>query len=142
MRMREIGLRRDKMSKPKKSSAKPEKNGRTCHQEITIDRTQMMQLYEKGLLSGKTLLGNFGFDPDQEIKRKQKDAIMLSQNDGGQSQRDKIQVISSRIEQARRNVEVILRAINSFTEDKGPRKSLEEVLTVNLEIMKETKNIK
>ena len=59
-------------------------------------------------------------------------------------ERSKIQVISDRVEQARRNVEVITRIFTSFTGD-GTKKvynKMEEILLLNLELLKEVKDIK
>lgn len=50
------------------------------------NRTFMIQLYEKGIVSAHTLLETFELDPDQEIERKRYDAIqMMALGQGGQT---------------------------------------------------------
>ncbi len=46
-------------------------------------------------------------------------------------------VLCNKIEHARRNVEVISRSINSFTEGQDIHDKMKEVLTINLEVLKE-----
>jgi len=132
------------------------------------DQQIALQLFEKGLLSGKTTLEKLGFDPKQEIDRKKTDSVK-SPYGTGEVQSDpewhklqkenmrlsnremearvnakKCEVTANRIEHARRNVEVIGRIVapvNSLNWDDS-LSMMEDVLKANLEILKEAKKIK
>ena len=71
-----------------------------------------MQLYERGLLSGTSMLDIVGFDSDQEIKRFKEDVVQFADtNKNGSSKRSEseLTVKLARIENARRNVEALSR---------------------------------
>jgi len=108
-------------------------------------RQTTIQLYEKGLLSDQSLLDILGFDSDEEIKRKKYDIKKPSLQELGSAtyKKDYIDIKTIRIENARRNVEAILRFnTNSWTEDKEFFKKLKVSAENNLKIMDEVGSIK
>ena len=54
----------------------------------------------------------------------------------------RINGISNRVEQARRNVEIVAKLVSAFSEDDKIRKKMNEVILENLEVLGEIKNIK
>ncbi len=83
-------------------------------------------------------------DPEYIALQKEQMSLCIAQQKRD-VERSKIQVISDRVEQARRNVEVIARVINSFNDredSKGIAEKMKMVLLENLETLKEVKNIR
>ena len=145
-------------SKSKPSSETPPKTTKD-----TYSRNEAMQLYEKGLLSGKTLLGLLGFDASQEIERRKKDVcqfrgmgsdrsidsdpewIKLSKENMALGNRElesraklkELEILFSRIEHARRNVEALSRLFSTIAEPEAVN-----AIKKNIEIMCEVDKIK
>ena len=90
-----------------------------------------LQSYEKGLLSAQTLLDVMGFDAEQEIENKrfeiQRDTTITLPVNKDQ--------LCNKIEHARRNIEVVSRVVGTFQDD--IKKKMNEVIMLNLEILKE-----
>ena len=99
----------------------------------------LMQLYEKGLLSGETVLKLSGFDPNQEIDRKKSDSIQCNTKGSLNSSREysDIEIKQIRIEQARRNVEALGKIMNSLTE----KDSVMSDIKANIKIMNEVSKL-
>ena len=99
-----------------------------------------MILYEKGLIEGEKLLDIMGFDGEQELaKRKsaERENVELVN-----AQR-KADIIGSKIEQARRNVEVLtktLQILDSLNK-KDDEAKIVAILNLNLEVLKEVTKI-
>ena len=90
--------------------------------ELTEQEKQwFLQLYERGLISGKTLLKKVGIDPEQEVTVKRSDDSYIA---------------LQRIEQARRNVEALSR-LASYAD----KVKVEEALKLNIKIMNEVENL-
>ena len=79
---------------------KEENTSKITHQEAII-------LYERGLISAKTVLEAYNFDADQEIKRKEDDITQIHPQNLGHKKESPLMIQSTRIEQARRNVEAL-----------------------------------
>lgn len=80
----------------------------------------LFNLYEKGLLSGQTLLSKLGHDPAKEaeqIKKERKDGTEIPRG-LGEIRRDDASLVSMRIEQARRNLEVLTKFVSLALSDK------------------------
>lgn len=91
----------------------------------------------------KNISSDLNSDPEYIKLQKEHLSLIIAQQKRD-IKRSEIQVISDRIEQARRNVEVITRvidAIGSLVED-DIRKKISDILAVNIEILKEVKDIK
>lgn len=91
----------------------------------------------------KNIPTNAGSDPEYIALQKEQMSLCVAQQKRD-IERSKIQVISDRVEQARRNVEVIARGIGGFSGD-GTKKvynKMEEILLLNLETLKEVKDIR
>jgi len=103
-----------------------------------------IQLYEKGLLSGETLLEIVGFDPKEESKRKENDKQEDPSKYARSFKKDPIDILSCRIEQARRNIECLIKSCNLYSLDGWQEVSslAKEAFKDNIVILKETKNIK
>jgi len=98
----------------------------------------IMQLFEKGLLSRETVLVALGYNPEQEkVKQNIEAKECLSQNRSQPSSND---VLSMKIEHARRNVEVLCRVI-TIVDDKSKFLAL-QIFNDNLDILSEVKNFK
>lgn len=78
-------------------------------QEDHDKRVFALQLYEKGLLSPQTLLKEFDIDYDKEVENMRKDAETNKPDTTVLDARDVRVFTSDKIEQARRNAEIILR---------------------------------
>ena len=92
------------------------------------------ELYEKGLLSKNTLLKIAGFDPEEEKKESAESSI------------EKVAVVSNRVEQARRNIEVLSKILLTPATIRDALEkdfeTLKEVFRFNLLILKEVDKIK
>ncbi len=99
-----------------------------------------MILYEKGLIEGEKLLDIMGFDGEQELaKRKsaERENVELV------NVQRKADIIGSKIEQARRNVEVLtktLQILDSLNK-KDDEAKIVAILNLNLEVLKEVTKI-
>jgi hypothetical protein len=109
-------------------------------------RSFVLQLYEKSLISGKTVVEMFGFDPDEEVKRKENDLAKVVPESLGTLKpivRDTNQVLATKVEHSRRNVEILLRSwpvIRDMGED--VKKKAGSVVEKCLVAMEEAVNIK
>jgi hypothetical protein len=80
----------------------------------------LFNLYEKGLLSGQTLLSKLGFDPEKEttqIKKEREDGDEIPRG-LGEIRRDDASLVSMRVEQARRNLEALTKFVSLALGDK------------------------
>jgi len=113
--------------------------------ETDISRDTAISLYEKGIVSAQTVLEAFDLDVDQEIKRKQEDAAFNIPANARVC--NNLNRQNARIENARRNVEALLKAIlpNSYTTDDADLKKLKSKMITevynNLAIMAEVKDL-
>ena len=112
-----------------------------CRQKILDNgnpQSYVMRLYEEGLLSGNSLLGCFGFDPKQEMEQKKEEDSLKPKS--FLPEPNSLQVKSTRIEQARRNVEVLGKILANIDDSKD--KEINKVFKANLAILNETVDIK
>ena len=101
-------------------------------------RNETMQLYEKGLLSPKTVLDVFGFDDTQEIDRKKDCAdgnLSLKTRDYNDTD-----IKQMRIEQARRNMEALGKILTCPTNCIDTDK-ISKAIIRNMNIMDEVSKI-
>ena len=83
----------------------------------TEEKQHVLWLYEKGVISERTLSDNFGVDWEEEKKRKKEEfegfvkSKLLTHSSS--DSRDDMERKSNRIEQARRNVEALTKLFNS-----------------------------
>ena len=105
-----------------------------------IDPQIILQLYEKGIVSGETVLGAFGIDLAQEIKRKESDIVLNIPH--VKPFINTIERKQIRIENARRNLEAILKGVTNTNIINSNLMSLMiQKASENLEIMSEVKDI-
>ena len=98
-------------------------------------RGESMQLYQQGLLSAETVLDVYGFDPNQEISRKKENVVDLKNRNNSLREYSDIEVKQIRIEQARRNVEAMVKLLPRMDKELTP------YLLSNLKIMNEVEKI-
>jgi len=104
---------------------------------------EVLQMYEKGLISSETVLKRCGFDPEEEKKKKDKDKDKdkdkVKDTSGAGRNYNQInsedQLKLQKIESARRNVEVLSKVLNiGGYSDKSKDKIL-SVMDNSLDIM-------
>jgi len=80
----------------------------------------LFNLHERGLLSGKTMLEEFGVDADKELRQRAEETEQYAKPLSGCSkrERDEVDILSNRIEQARRNVEALTKLISLLGNDR------------------------
>lgn len=110
----------------------------------------LFNLYEKGLLSGQTLLSKLGHDPEKEatqIKKEREDITEIPRG-LGEIRRDDASLVSMRIEQARRNLEALTRFVGLVINDKIALanvcefKKVKEAIDNSVKAMDDVQNIK
>jgi len=100
-----------------------------------------LNLFEKGIISRCTLAETFEINWEQECKRnaeEQKDVNNISSLNFTRQDFDRK---SARIEHARRNVEVLFRALSGFKEKSYFSDKIELEILKNLDIMDEVKDL-
>ena len=105
------------------------------------DKQFAISLYEKGLISKKAVLTELGFDVDAELKQMKEEAENQAHTFAARPlprQQNPSDIIATRIEQARRNVEVLgkLMVSDLATQD------IVSVFAKNLKILDEVDQIK
>lgn len=123
------------------------------------EKTNALLLYERGLLSGTTILEIMGHNASKEKQNKQKEKRGSSCQDANEfylkqqklnnestalvNKERALNIKGNKIEQARRNVEVITKVYNSFADADGKdiQAKMKDVLILNLDILKETKQL-
>ena len=98
---------------------------------------EVLQMYEKGLISSETVLKRCGFDPEEEKKKKDKDKVKDTSGAGRNYNQinSEDQLKLQKIESARRNVEVLSKVLNiGGYSDKSKDKIL-SVMDNSLDIM-------
>jgi hypothetical protein len=80
----------------------------------------LFNLHERGLLSGKTMLEELGLEADKELKQRAEETKEWAKPLSGCSkrERDEVDILSNRIEQARRNVEALTKLISLLGNDR------------------------
>jgi len=135
--------RRIKHMKKVKQTNQTVQNSSSYDAQLNQDRTCALQLYEKGILSADSLLEKMGYDPKQETDRRKNEKGHVS---NGYNENPSWSIVSNRVEQARRNVEMISKVltIDAFKESDNNTgyTLLLETMLENLKILNETKNIK
>jgi hypothetical protein len=108
-----------------------------------IDQQQALQLFDRGIISSKTLLESFDIDADQETKRKQEDATKIQpKRTLGCREETPLTTKSTRIEQARRNVEALSRMKEIMRENTDLMSIVYDSIDKNIKIMNEVSEIK
>jgi len=120
--------------KSPKSKLKP-----TTKKTKKTNREEAMYLYEKGLVSAKTVLEAYDFDADQEIAKKKTDNVQIHPGLGGPRQESSMMIKSNRIEQARRNVEALTRMREWGADLKN---IITDSMKKNIEVMNEVTDLK
>lgn len=99
-----------------------------------------LNLHEKGLISNTTLLTEFGIDmkKEQELMKWEQDLMKQNKPKTEVSQNvDKIQLLFQAIEQARRNVEMLSKALPTISDYSTQAKvSTIESYNTNLDLIK------
>jgi len=99
---------------------------------------EVLQMYEKGLISSETVLKRCGFDPEEEKKKKDKDKVKDTSGAGRNYNQinSEDQLKLQKIESARRNVEIMTKVFNTIgvPEDELGKK-IKLVMHTSLDVM-------
>ena len=105
-----------------------------------INHHEAIQLYERGLISAKTVLEAYGFDANQEIEKRKGDAVQVPPSSHqGYRQESPFTIQQARIEQARRNFEALSK---SRDYDGKLTKAVTASVEKNIKIMNEVADLK
>jgi len=134
MNKEKVMTQKNTTKKSPKSKLKP-----TTKKTKKTNREEAMYLYEKGLVSAKTVLEAYDFDADQEIAKKKTDNVQIHPGLGGPRQESSMMIKSNRIEQARRNVEALTRMREWGADLKN---IITDSMKKNIEVMNEVTDLK
>ena len=116
------------------------------------EKNVTMELYDKGLLSRRTLCLHMGFDYENEIGRKKMEMEQMKElgldayttqsiHPKDTTKRDKFDQKCQKIEAARRNIEALTKVYNSSDDyTDGGKRVMEEILS-QMQILKEVKDL-
>jgi hypothetical protein len=116
----------------------------TVHKLSKLSFDELLRLYDKKALSKETMLDCFGIDYKLEFEKILLDTTSEDNNLRSYHEIHPVDIITRRIEHARRNIEAVskMNILMTDSESESKLRALQkEVFTINLEILKETPKI-